>query len=171
MLPWKTLPPQSILTSLFVVWSPECQCSSPETALYTHFLQTPKPGCLREDENLGELETPLISYCCWGFHLASCEFFVSVYKVKEIMSNLNPIPNKPWFLRVCCTTLLKTLWEKEELLVTSNFSFSHSVFYLFEELSTIYIEFEIVVCKLFQIGRVKNSLFGKGLTNVLFRSI
>ena len=26
---------------------------------------------------------------------------------------------------------LKTLWEKEKLLVTSNFSFSHSVFYLF----------------------------------------
>ena len=25
---------------------------------------------------------------------------------------------------------LKTLWEKEKLLVTSNFSFSHSVFYL-----------------------------------------
>ena len=39
----------------------------------------------------------------------------------------NPFPNKPWFLRVCKTSLLKTLWEKEKLLVTSNFSFSHSV--------------------------------------------
>ena len=45
---------------------------------------------------------------------------------------LNPFPNKPWFLRVCSTSLLKTLWEKEKLLVTSNFSFSHSVFYPFE---------------------------------------
>ena len=44
---------------------------------------------------------------------------------------LNPFPNKPWFLRVCSTCLLKTLWEKEKLLVTSNFSFSHSVFYTF----------------------------------------
>ena len=26
------------------------------------------------------------------------------------------------FLRVCCTSLFKTLWEKEKLLVTSNFS-------------------------------------------------
>ena len=43
----------------------------------------------------------------------------------------NPFSNKPWFLRVCSTSLLKTLWEKEKLLVTSNFSFSHSVFYLF----------------------------------------
>ena len=35
---------------------------------------------------------------------------------------------KPWFLHVY---LLKTLWEKEKLLVMSNFSFSHSVFYPF----------------------------------------
>ena len=35
---------------------------------------------------------------------------------------------KPWFLCVCSRSLLKTLWEKEKLLVTSNFSFSYSVF-------------------------------------------
>ena len=57
----------------------------------------------------------------------------------------NSFPNKPLFLRVCSTSLLKTLWEKEKLLLTSNFSFSHSVFYPFEELSTIFIKFEIVV--------------------------
>ena len=36
-------------------------------------------------------------------------------------SNLNPFPNKPCFLRVCITSLMKT----------SNFSFPHSVFYKF----------------------------------------
>ena len=40
----------------------------------------------------------------------------------------NPFPNKPWFLRIRIMSLLKTLWEKEKLLVTSNFSFSLSVF-------------------------------------------
>ena len=40
----------------------------------------------------------------------------------------NPMPNKHLFLRVSRRGLLKTLWEKEKLLVTSNFSFSHSVF-------------------------------------------
>ena len=40
-------------------------------------------------------------------------------------------PSKSWFLRVCSTSLLKTLREKEKLIVTSNFCFSHSVFYLF----------------------------------------
>ena len=45
----------------------------------------------------------------------------------------------------------------------SNFSFSHSVFYSFGDLSPIFIKSKIVVCKLFQCGRVQNLLFGKGL--------
>ena len=39
-----------------------------------------------------------------------------------------PFQNKPWFWRVFSGTNLKTLWEMEKLLVTSYFSFSHSVF-------------------------------------------
>ena len=41
----------------------------------------------------------------------------------ETLHFLNPFSNKPWFLRVCSTSLLKTLWEKEKLLATSNFPF------------------------------------------------
>ena len=78
---------------------------------------------------------------------------------------LNPFPNKPWFLRVCNRSLLKTLREKEKLLVTSNFSFFLRVFYLFEELYVILIKFEIVVCQLFQFGKVLNLSFWKGLIN------
>ena len=64
----------------------------------------------------------------------------------------NPFAIKLWFLRVCNISLLKKKkknWEKEKLLVTSNFSLSHSVFYLFREHSANFIKFEIVVCKLF----------------------
>ena len=46
--------------------------------------------------------------------------------IRRHKKNVNP--NKPWFLRVCSTSLLKTLWEKEKLLITSNLSFSHHVF-------------------------------------------
>ena len=67
---------------------------------------------------------------------------------------LNPFPNKPWFLRVCSWSLLKKLLEKEKLLVTSNFSFSHSVFLPFRKPSAILIKSEIVVCKLFEFGGV-----------------
>ena len=80
------------------------------------------------------------------------------------MKRVNPFQNKPWFFRVCSKSLLKTLWEeKEKLLVTSNFSFSHSVFYPIGELSAVFTKFKIVVCKLFRIGRVLNLSFGKGL--------
>ena len=43
----------------------------------------------------------------------------------------NPFPNKPWCFCVCSTSLLKTLWEKDKLLVMSNLSFPYSVFYPF----------------------------------------
>ena len=76
----------------------------------------------------------------------------SIYLLKFVF--IKPFPNKPWFLHVCSIVLSKTLWEKEKLLVTSNFSFSHSVFYPFGELYAIFIKFKIVVCKLFQFGRV-----------------
>ena len=67
---------------------------------------------------------------------------------------VNPFPNNPWFSRVCSISLLKTLWNKEKLLVSSNFSFSHSVFYPFEELNAIFSNIKIVVCKPSQLGRV-----------------
>ena len=35
----------------------------------------------------------------------------------------------------------------------------------FRKVSAMLIKFEIVVCKLFQFGRVQNLLFGKGLSN------
>ena len=37
--------------------------------------------------------------------------------------HINPFPNKPVFLHVYSIALLKTPWEKEKLLVISNFSF------------------------------------------------
>ena len=87
-------------------------------------------------------------------------FLVSEYKIisggikKVIYWSFNPFPKKPWFLRVCSKSLLKTLWEKEKLLVTSNFSFSNSVFNPFGELSPIFMKLKIVVCELFQFGRL-----------------
>ena len=80
--------------------------------------------------------------------------FIFTLNASKIFLPFNPFPNKPWFLRVYSESLLKTLREKEKLLVTSNFSFYHSIFYLFGRLSAIFFKFEIVVCKLFQFGRV-----------------
>ena len=54
--------------------------------------------------------------------LKSCRLSTELYRLRY------PFPNKPWFLRVYSTSILKPLWEKQKLLVTSNFSFLHSVF-------------------------------------------
>ena len=61
-------------------------------------------------------------------HLVEGESVKGPYTVgNSFVYSLNPFPNKPWFLYVYSKSLLKTLWEKEKLLETSNFSFSHSV--------------------------------------------
>ena len=57
-----------------------------------------------------------------------CDILVASVPIR----NLTLSETSPGFLHVCSASLLKTLWEKEKLLVKSNFSFSHSPFYLFE---------------------------------------
>ena len=106
------------------------------------------------------------------------ELSTTFIKSKIVLCNLfNPFPNKPWFLWIYSTSLLKTLWEKEKMLVTSIFSFSHSVFYSIRKINHHFSNIQLVVCKCFQFGHVRNSvvwervkfgsvynfLFGKGL--------
>ena len=52
-------------------------------------------------------------------------------KGEYLYFNTDPFPNKPWFLRVCSTSLENTV-GREKLPVASDFSFSYSVFYPFE---------------------------------------
>ena len=40
------------------------------------------------------------------------------------IQTFKPFPNKFWFLHVCSKSLLITLWEREKLLIWSNFNFS-----------------------------------------------
>ena len=76
---------------------------------------------------------------------------------------VNTFPHKPWFLRVYSTSLLKTPWEKEKLLVTSNFFFSHSVFYPFGELQPFSLNVKLSSANSFSLEESKNLSFGKGL--------
>ena len=61
--------------------------------------------------------------------------YVVIVKFTRKLYYINSFQNKPWFLHVCSASLLKILWKKEKLLVTSNFSFFHCVLYTFRELS------------------------------------
>ena len=57
-------------------------------------------------------------------------FYIYIKK-KTSIKTFKPFPHNDTFSCPWETSLLKTLWEKEKLLVTSNFSFSHHVFYPF----------------------------------------
>ena len=76
---------------------------------------------------------------------------------------INSFPNKSWILLVCSTIPLKTLWEKEKLLVTSNFSFSYYVFYQFPELSAISLNLKLSCANTFSLDESNICRFGKGL--------
>ena len=54
-----------------------------------------------------------------------------LWKEENAAKSVNPFQHNDTFWRPWETSLLKTLWEKEKLLITSNFSFSHSAFYPF----------------------------------------
>ena len=54
--------------------------------------------------------------------------------LEESAEHYWPFSKQALVLCVCSTSLLKTLWEKKKLLITSNFSFSHRVFFSFREL-------------------------------------
>ena len=66
------------------------------------------------------------------------------------------------FLRVCITSVFKTLLEKEKLVITSNFSFSHSVFYPFGELSITFINLKLSSANSFSLEVSKIGRLGKG---------
>ena len=69
--------------------------------------------------------------------------------------------NNPCFLCVCRTGLLKTPWKKEKLLVTSNFSFSHSVFYPYREPSATLINLKLSSANSFTLEESKICRLGK----------
>ena len=80
-------------------------------------------------------------------------FFFPFIKTNHIMlSALTLLQTSPGFLHVCSTSLSRILWEIGKLLITGNFSFSHSVFHPFRKLSSTFIKFKTVVYKLFQFG-------------------
>ena len=75
---------------------------------------------------------------------------------------INTFPNKPLFLRVCRTNLLKTLWEKEKLLIKSNFSISHSVFTLLENFPSFSSNLKLLSANSFSLEESKICCLGKG---------
>ena len=70
-------------------------------------------------------------------------------------SSFNLFPHNDTFWRPWETSFLKTLWEKEKMLVTSNFSFSHSVFYRWNNFLPFSSNFKLSSAKSFNLEESK----------------
>ena len=60
---------------------------------------------------------------------------------------INPLPYTADFKQTWERSFLKTLWEKEKMLVTSNFPFSNNVFYPSQKKFHFFSHIYFVVCK------------------------
>ena len=98
-----------------------------------------------------------------SIHVLS-EYKILVILFGELLVQFNPFPNKPLFLCVSSTSLLKTLWEKVKLLITSNFSFSHSVFSIrLESFPLFSSNLKLSSANSFSLEESKICRLGKGL--------
>ena len=80
--------------------------------------------------------------------------FIDTGSFMFYINSLTLSQTNPGFYMPAVEVFRKHCGKKEKLLVTSNFSFSHSVFYQSGIYSANLIKFEIVVGQLFQFGRV-----------------
>ena len=92
----------------------------------------------------------------------SCRTYDLVFLYPDFLTHYHTIPH--FVTRKIYSWVWKTLWEKEKLLVTSNLSFSHNVFYPMWYLFSILIALWNVVCNLFQFGPVWNVVVCNGLS-------
>ena len=81
------------------------------TCLYCRYMQ-----CYILFKSCFCLQQFLQMYCIGFVYLSTWFMYIYMYIYSYYVI---PFPNKPWFLRVYTTSLLKTLWEKEKLLFTS----------------------------------------------------
>ena len=101
---------------------------------------------------------------CRSKTMCTCNLYPCKFQVC-LQVDINPFRNKPWFLRVSSTSLLKTLWEKgeiarnEQLLLYPVFS-TH-----LETLLPFSSNLKFMSANYLSLEESKDLLFGKGLTH------
>ena len=68
----------------------------------------------------------------------------------------------------CCRQLRKILWQKEKLLIMSNFTFSHNVLILSNSYTYFYSDFSYFILNVFRVvDQLRFFVHEKGLNNLL----
>ena len=105
---------------------------------------------------------------------SACAIFITILSLVAELSPLELVNFTKSLLSTPTLThstqwhLLKTLWEKEKLLVTSNFSFTHSAFYL-DNLLPFSSNLTLLSVNSFSLEESKNLSSGYGLRNRLWK--
>ena len=86
---------------------------------------------------------------------------------KQSHTSFNPLPHNPYFWRPWERSLQKTLWEKEKMLVTSIFTFSHCFSTLHKSNFKISVTFILSSANAFDLDKPKVLSFGNELTRLL----
>ena len=119
------------------------------------------------DNNLNVPEL-IISVCERAINIvrkgqnAGFQYFLPFFQNSWLSGALNPFPKKPWFFRVCCTSLLKTLWEKKKLFLTRISPFPTVFSTHLENFVPFFIKFELLSSNSFSLEESKICLLGKG---------
>ena len=93
-------------------------------------------------------------------------FFTIIIIFTQLAVLINSFPNKPWFLRVCSTRLLKTLREKPAFSTFPRMFFLLPITIFSNLVTVIYF----VVYKCFQFGTAYNLSFGNELNGKVVES-
>ena len=94
----------------------------------------------------------------WSYSTLTAKAPLIMKCALQFKIGLNTFPHKALFL-------CETRWEKEKLLVTSNFSFSHSVFYPFFRIFLLFsLNLKLSSANCPNLDQSKILLFGKGLS-------
>ena len=122
------------------------------------------PQCFQKALFLRSLKVRILWLRVNVFSNSICDIAVASAPIHAFLEliNYNPFPNKPLILRVCSESLLKTLWEKEKLLVKSNFSFSYGIFYLLENSLPFSLNLKLLSANSFWLEESKICRLGKG---------
>ena len=95
-----------------------------------------------------------------------------VHLSKLSWSSFNPLLHRYSFWSINNRQLLKTFWEKEKLLVTSNFSISHNVFYSIKTIVSPFVHIlDIISLVALELEEPKIGISGKRLNITLHNGL
>ena len=96
-------------------------------------------------------------FCHISYDIWKCSQFESLKFCRLVKSY--PFPNKSWFLHVCSTSLLQTLWKEENCSRRAIPPFPTVFLHIWRPLHyAISIKFNFVVCKFLHFGQVQNTV-------------